>query len=182
MLTRFHCFNIYLFTTLLLLPVLNGCRSTPEEMAEKEKKKYRAVVRVHLEAPRVNDGFSIQAPIFRESPILLPVTRDPVLYERDVTSASIVEEHGGFAIRIEFNEHGKLVLESITTGNRGRRLAIQSVWKESRWLGAPVIAERITDGVIKFTPDATREEAERIVHGLNNVVKAMKREERFLLF
>ena len=32
----------------------------------------------------------------------------------------------------------------------------------------PRIATRITDGVLAFTPDATRAEAERIVRGLNN--------------
>jgi hypothetical protein len=29
--------------------------------------------------------------------------------------------------------------------------------------------ERILDGTLTFTPDATREETERIVRGLNNV-------------
>jgi hypothetical protein len=31
--------------------------------------------------------------------------------------------------------------------------------------------KRISDGVLVFTPDASREEADRIVLGLNNVAK-----------
>jgi hypothetical protein len=43
--------------------------------------------------------------------------------------------------------------------------------KDCRWLAAPVISHRIGDGVLVFTPDATREEAEEIALGLNNVAK-----------
>jgi hypothetical protein len=33
--------------------------------------------------------------------------------------------------------------------------------------------KRITDGVLVFTPDTTREEAENIALGLNNVAKSL---------
>ena len=36
-------------------------------------------------------------------------------------------------------------------------------------MAAPRIARRISNGVISFTPDATRDEAEQIAIGLNNV-------------
>ena len=39
------------------------------------------------------------------------------------------------------------------------------------WLAAPMTNKRISDGVLVFTPDASREEADRIVLGLNNVAK-----------
>ena len=70
---------------------------------------------------------------------------------------------------------GTALLEQCTTRNRGRRIAIFSQFgekmKDYRWLAAPVISRRITDGVLVFTPDATREEAEEIAAGLNNVAK-----------
>ena len=47
--------------------------------------------------------------------------------------------------------------------------------KDYRWLAAPVISHRISDGVLVFTPDATREEAEEIALGLNNVSKKVHR-------
>ena len=70
---------------------------------------------------------------------------------------------------------GTVLLEECTAANRGRRIAIFSQFgekiKDYRWLAAPVITRRISDGVLVFTPDATREEAEEIALGLNNVSK-----------
>jgi hypothetical protein len=54
-------------------------------------------------------------------------------------------------------------------------LVVNCRWTENRFLGAPLITKRITDGVFVFTPDATREEAERIVAGLNNVIAKLKK-------
>ena len=45
---------------------------------------------------------------------------------------------------------------------------------ENRWLAAPVIPSRIGNGVLTFTPDASREEADQIVLGLNNVAKKVQ--------
>ena len=42
---------------------------------------------------------------------------------------------------------------------------------DPRWLAAPVFTKRITDGVLVFTPDCTREEADRIVKGLKLAIK-----------
>ena len=39
----------------------------------------------------------------------------------------------------------------------------------TRWLAAPMITRPIENGVIAFTPDCTREEADIFVLGLNNV-------------
>jgi hypothetical protein len=45
---------------------------------------------------------------------------------------------------------------------------------ESRWLAAPIVRKRIGDGKLIFTPDATREECDTIVTGLNAVAKKVK--------
>jgi hypothetical protein len=44
-----------------------------------------------------------------------------------------------------------------------------------RWVAAPTMTERIADGRLVFAPDATREEAERIVHGLNRVAELTRK-------
>ena len=44
------------------------------------------------------------------------------------------------------------------------------------WLAAPLIRRPIADGVLTFTPDASREEAEKIVKGLNNVTEKIKKD------
>ena len=43
-----------------------------------------------------------------------------------------------------------------------------------RWLAAPLVQTHITDGLLVFTPDATREEADQIAAGLNTVAKKLQ--------
>jgi len=75
------------------------------------------------------------------------------------------------------------LLEQRSVDSRGQRFAIFCQFgpdlKESRWLAAPIVARRITDGVLVFTPDATRAEAEEIVLGLNNIARVVKKKTKW---
>ena len=86
-----------------------------------------------------------------------------------------VDEFGNYAIKVTFNEQGAKRLDYVTSSFKGRRLAVNARWTETRWLAAPLITKRITNGIFIFTPDASREEAERIVSGLNNVIAKLKK-------
>ena len=44
---------------------------------------------------------------------------------------------------------------------------------ENRWLAAPMISRRISDGVLAFTPDCDHEEAAQLVLELNNTAKEL---------
>ena len=44
-------------------------------------------------------------------------------------------------------------------------------WKNGRWLAAPSINRLVANGTLTFTPDASREEAEQLVKGLNLAAK-----------
>jgi hypothetical protein len=160
-------FNIYLLILLILIPAGSGCKTS---RAKKDSKEI-ATLRFHLEVNPDGTPHNTGVRIFRASPVVVNVHREPVLSEADIEQAALVDAIGGFAIRIQFNRHGAIVLENITTIHRGRRLAIHSQFQfgESRWLAAPLIQRRIVNGLFVFTPDATREEAERIVKGLNIV-------------
>ena len=67
------------------------------------------------------------------------------------------------------------MLEQYSAANPGKHFAIFGQWGEKladgRWLAAPLITHRIADGMLSFTPDMSREEADRLVLGLNNVAK-----------
>jgi preprotein translocase subunit SecD len=162
-------FNLYLW--LLLLLTLPACKSTEE----RKKSKEATTLRLHLETNADGSDRNSGVPIFRANPVMVNVDRAAFLQEGDIQIAEVVDVTGGFAIRIQFNRHGSLVLENVTTSFKGRRYAIQAQFGDSRWLAAPVISRRIADGSIVFTPDATREEAERIVRGLNNVARAVQK-------
>ncbi|NBQ25800.1 MAG: hypothetical protein EBU26_16355, partial [Verrucomicrobia bacterium] len=80
----------------------------------------------------------------------------------------------------QFDETGTRRLETITTVNRGRRLAIFARFmndeiEHARWLGAPVIEQTIKDGRLSFTPDATREETQQLIDGLNAAAEEIKK-------
>ena len=161
-------FNIYLLCLALLAPVV-GCRS-PESRREKQL----ATLRVHLEVNPDGVGLSEPVPIYRANPTLVNVNRGPFLTEGNVAEAKVISDTlGGFALQIQFDLRGTWLLEQYSAMNTGKRFAVYAEFgdklAEHRWLGAPIIPRRIPSGVFTFTPDVTRDEAEQIARGLNNV-------------
>jgi hypothetical protein len=163
--SRLRGINIYLGTIVLVLLVA-GCKTAEE----KEREKEASSLRLYLETEYDTTGDKTAVvPVFRKSPILVRISKEPILDEGHLEAAEVVEVVGGFAIRVKYDFRGTLVLESASSTYRGQRIAIYCMFTEGRWLAAPKMGTRIRDGVLIFTPDATREEAERIVRGLNNV-------------
>lgn len=167
-------FNIYLLALLgVLLGPICGCKTTEE----KQKSKVASTLRLHLEVNRDDRDHSFGVPVYRKQPVNINIYREPFLDEGYIVKADVVDvdDDGGFGIRVQFDKHGTMVLEGVTAGYKGQRIAVFSLFNQPRWLAAPRIAKHISDGVFVFTPDATREEAERIVQGINNVVKKLGR-------
>jgi hypothetical protein len=162
-------FNIY-FLCLTLLWLASGCLS-PESQQDKQL----AELRIYVEAnPDTLAGMTERVPIYRASPTQVRIDRTPILKQSDVAEAKMIEDTmGGFALQIQFNPHGTLVLEQYTALSPGKHFPIYAAFgdklSEHRWLAAPIISRRIPDGILSFTPDATREEVQQIARGLNNV-------------
>jgi hypothetical protein len=177
MVIRMFRFNIYL-SLLLTLSALTGCQS-PEAKREKQI----ATLRVHLEAKTDMMGRTEPVSICRSTPIVVHVVSEPFLNETHVESARIIEGLGGFALMIQFNSQGRMLLEQYSATNPNRRVAIRSQFGiepdvVDRWLAAPRMSRRIQDGVLSFTPDADREEAGKIARGLNNIAGNAKQEKK----
>jgi hypothetical protein len=168
-------FNLYLIG-FLVAGLCAGC-------ADKGAKRKVQLTRmdIHVEMPREATNLTEPVPIYREKPMLVNVEKEPFLREVFVASARVVDLPGGFGIQIQFNRQGTWLLEQYSTQNHGKRLAIHAEFgtesKESRWLAAPKLTKGITDGLLTFTPDATREEADEIVLGLNNVSREVQKRE-----
>ncbi|MGC8829236.1 MAG: SecDF P1 head subdomain-containing protein [Verrucomicrobiia bacterium] len=176
-------FNIILMATLILVAMgVIGCAhnkgaSGRNDSAPKPKKsmwKDATQISFHVEMNPDGSDRCVQAKIYRNNPITLVVDRSPVLHEGFIERADVIDFMGTYAIRIKFDRTGTLLLDNVTTSNKGRHLAIFCYFTDARWIGAPLITQRISDGVFVFTPDATRDETERIVRGLNNVAKAIQ--------
>ena len=159
-------FNIYL----CLISLAVGCAHTNDTGQKKEE----STLRVHLEVNA--DGTGRNAPVYvTRNKLVVNVDCEPFLTEGDIDKAAVIDAIGGFAIQIGFDPHAAMMLDMITSSNKGRHLAIMTQFPKTHWMAAPLITKRIPNGILTFTPDLTREEAERMVRGLNNVaVKAKK--------
>jgi hypothetical protein len=167
-------FNLYLLATLAVIAAV-GCQSSS---AEKKSKKLLSTLRLYGEGSRDGTKATELVPIYRQKPVMVRVEKLHFIDEGHVASAKVIDVMGGFALQIQFDHRGTGLLEEYTVVNRPRRIAIFSQFggkvKQQRWLAAPMASRRISDGVLTFTPDATREEAEEIAAGLNNMVKKVK--------
>ena len=163
-------FNIIL-ALLLLLSV--GCKTSEE----KKKAKEAAFLRFHVESNVDGTRHKFPIEVYRANPMIIGVEQNAALDEgfMDRVELVTVDEFGNRAIKIFFNEQGIKRLDWLTSSFKGNRLAIEARWTETRWIAAPLITKRITDGVFIFTPDASNEETERIVNGLNNVIAQLKK-------
>jgi hypothetical protein len=176
-----HCwrFNLYL-AGLALSVVLAGCAHSPP-------KKVDATLRLHQEMPRDSSDRSIVVQIFRAQPFNITIDKSYFLTENNVKQVKVVDTMGGFALQIQFDKKGTWLLEQYSSALRGKHLAIFGQFVPpgekkpgpGRWLAAPLISQRITDGLMVFTPDASREEAEQMALGLNNVAKKAHIDEPF---
>ncbi len=163
-------FNIYLLVCLALVP-LTGCQT-----AKSKEEKQLATLRIHLESNVEIPGLTEVVSVSRTAPMLVNVMKNPFLNESMLSAASLIEAHGGFSLKLEFNNFGRTILEQYSGTYPGHRFAIRSQFgvepnAVDRWIGAPRIARRISDGVLIFTPDTDRAGAEQIVLGLNNHAK-----------
>jgi len=169
MLIRVLRYNTYLLLAALLVCAA-GCQSP-----ETKQKKQVAVLRVHLEVFADSTGLNEPASIGRSSPITMIINKEPFLTEAEVISAKVVEDGGGFTFQIQLDRRGTQLLEIYTASHPGKHLAIFCQFGEklgkARWLAAPLISRRNSNGLLVFTPDADRQEAAEIELGLNNLAR-----------
>src|SRR5438445_2499342 len=160
--TRLPRFNCYLLLPFLAL--IAGCKTAVERTSGQAVSTFR----LHLEG---NPGGAGSVAVIQIAGAELYVNTAPFLDERSVTNAAVVDTRdGGFAIRVQYDRHGTLVLDTVTTEYRGRHVVIFTQFgpgklEQKRWLGAPYIGSSITSGVLIFTPNSTRAEAEQVVQG-----------------
>ena len=169
---RLGRFNHYFLVS--LLAGLAGCVSTNPSARGKEE----SVLQFFVESPFDDGERTTTVMVCRSAPIAVRIQKAPVLDNRDLAEARIVDAVGGFLLQLRFTIHGSLVLEELTTAHRGSRLAIYGMFPNGRWLAAPVIPVRVTNGIVTFTPDLSRAESERLVRGLNNTAIRLKNQSK----
>lgn len=168
MVIRLVRFNLKLLLAVSLLATL-GCQSPEAKQA-----RQLATLRIHLETNPYPPGHSERILVLRSAPVPINIEKSPFLNEAHVASARVLDTTESFIVSIQFNQQGQWLLEQYSSANYNRRFAIRTQFRQGtnaldRWIAAPIIAHRITDGIINFTPDADRAEAECFVQGWNKV-------------
>ncbi len=172
---RLRRFNIYLVAALAIALVW-GC-ATPES----KRKKALATFELHQEDYADPSGRSETVTIHRDPLVQMAIDKQPFLSEQCVKEAKVLDVLGGYSLCVQFDRRGTWLLEQYTSATLGRRIAIFSQFynpseeklNDGKWLAALLVKKRIADGMLVFTPDVTREEAEQIAQGLNNVSKKL---------
>ena len=165
-------FNSYLL--LLVVVCLTACETTQPGGSAKAAKGV-ATLRIHLETHADPLGLSRQITVGIEDAQTFFVTA-PMISEETLVAARLWEGNGDqFAIHLQFDREGQRALEMLSMSYRGKRLALMSQFPEARWIGTVRMDRRIADGTLLFRPEATREEAEKLVHLLNGTVAKLKK-------
>ncbi len=161
-----------LFLALLALAWLCGCQTN-------KKDKEVSAVRIHIEASPRSSGSTETVSVLRGDPLLVTIFKEPILNEANLVEAKVIDTRGGFGIQLQFDESSSMVLEQYSAAYLGKHFAVFGQWGEQptdgRWLAAPLITRRISDGRFSFTPDLSRTNADRLVIGLNNAAKKSKK-------
>lgn len=177
MITGRRRFNLYLLAALVAITAC-GCKT-----AQEKKDKELATLRIYLEASSADTDRTISVPIYRANPVQIQIQKDPVLTEAHVASARVVDVLGGFDLLIQLNRQGTWLLQDYSASYIGKRYVVFSQFgekgKETRWLAAPQFNRLLTEGILQFTPDCSREEAEEIAKGLNNLAKKNESNEKW---
>jgi hypothetical protein len=160
-------FNLYFLPAILCLAL--GCHTQ-----SKDKDKAIGILRVHIESEtQAAGGKTVQ--VLRAEPVSINIVNQAILSEADLVSARLLEAPGGCALQVQFNSAGAWTLEQFSSINPGKHLVIFGQWgektEEGRWLSAPLINHRMGNGLLVFTPDASHEEVEKLVKGLNAYIK-----------
>ena len=164
-------FNLYLLVLLVLSVVFTGC-------ATHKKHEPVGAIRVHIENSANAEGQGQTVSVLRADPVLVTIAKDPILTEANLLKASLIETPGGFSVELKFDHTGAWTLEQFSAAYASKHFVIFGQWgdklKDGRWLAAPLITGRIASGLLSFTPDMSRAEAQQLVTGLNNTAKKIQ--------
>jgi hypothetical protein len=122
----FRWFNIYLaLAGVFLAP---GCASDKSQL--KAGKKELSTIRLYLEASRADVGIAGKVLVTRAK-YPYYVEREPFLTEADAIKVRLVDDPGSeanrsYAIQLLFDDHATLLLDMITTANKGRHIVVFS--------------------------------------------------------
>ncbi len=120
--SNFHKFNIYLALAAVFLTA--GCATKKGAFSKKEQ----STIRLYLEGNR-GDVASTGTVLVTRDRFPITIERAPMLTEADLRKAVMLNEpgpNGGYSIELVFSEHGAMMLDMMTTANKGKHIVVFS--------------------------------------------------------
>jgi hypothetical protein len=164
-------FNLYLLVPVLLC----AC------VSDRDKDKgFLGTLRIHIESHgSVPEGEGKTVKVLRSEPVEISINPESILNEANMLAVNLMDTPGGgYAIKIKFDETGSWTLEQYSAANPGGHFVIFGQWdkdpSDGRWLAAPMISRHIGDGILTFTPDCSRDEAQKLVTSVSRTIKKIQ--------
>ena len=129
-------------------------------------------LRIHEEASSSLPSEAFQTVEIPHTNVKLSVSPFPTLTEQDVQSAELYDTAGGKAIYLRFDPHGTILLDEMTTRERGQYVVI---FLNRHPVASWFVDHRIVDGQFLVEGDFTDEEAKKAVEAINKLSKKNSR-------
>jgi hypothetical protein len=120
--TCFRRFNTYFMLAASFLAA--GCETVKHDLGHKEQ----TTIRLYLEGGSVDTGKIGKVLVTHNKDPFL-IEREPFLTEADIAKVVLIDDpsgDGSYSIQLAFNEHGMLMLDMVTTGNKGKHVIVFS--------------------------------------------------------
>jgi preprotein translocase subunit SecD len=148
----------------LVSVVFSGCALFP--------KRDESTLQIHEQVSSALPAENMLTVVIPKTDLKLAVAPYATLSQKDVLSAELYATAGGEAILLRFDVHGSIVLDEMTTRNRGQYLV---TFINNRPVAAWLVNQRILNGQLLVEGDFTDEEAKQVVDSLNKISKANRR-------
>jgi hypothetical protein len=150
-----------------------ACFSGCAQIASMSKKPEDEVsLRINEESSSSLPSEAFQTVEIPHTNVKLSVSPFPTLTEQDVQSAELYDTAGGKAIYLRFDPHGTILLDEMTTRERGQYVVI---FLNRHPVGSWFVDHRIVDGQFLVEGDFTDEQAKKAVENLNKLSKKNSR-------
>lgn len=116
----------------------------------------KSTLRIHVQTENQGAMGTQIVPVTLYNPTKQIVVRaQPELSERDIATLESSPADVASAMRITFNDHGRIVLNTVTMENQGKILV---VFLNGRVVYAPIIDKVVTDGTLIIPRGVVEEE------------------------
>ncbi len=144
---------------------------------KEKKKKPLKYFRVHVESRRDLPERTVLAKLHSDETVQVPVEKLPALNESHLKRAALIEEPGGYLVQFQFDSVGTKLLEAHSAAANGRHFAVAvDIDGETRWIAILLIRRRLSEGVLSFSPAASREDMDRLVRDLNKEIDRKRKQ------